>query len=249
MRVRAGRTTALRRAVAEHRHSSLLAAIVIAFAVRPVIGNTPLAAVAFSIALLLLLGISLYSIEIDELVGEREALLAQVRRQRILGWTLALAAIVERVLGAFWPVSLAAHIGTYGWLMFFAYVSAAKLRQLLQQRVVTGETISLAVAVYLLLGMTWGVLYVLMFQGRPEAFHFERAPDSTDVISGDLAALLPGFVYFSLTTLATVGYGDITPVTLPARYAAVAEGITGQFYLAVLVARLVAIQLSRRRES
>ena len=43
--------------------------------------------------------------------------------------------------------------------------------------------------------------------------------------------------YFSLTTLSTVGFGDITPVTLQARYAAVAEGITGQFYLAILVAR------------
>jgi hypothetical protein len=43
-------------------------------------------------------------------------------------------------------------------------------------------------------------------------------------------------IYFSLTTLSTIGFGDITPITLQARYAAVAEGITGQFYLAILVA-------------
>ncbi len=52
-------------------------------------------------------------------------------------------------------------------------------------------------------------------------------------------------MYFSLTTLSTVGFGDITPLTLQARYAAVAEGITGQFYLAILVARLVGMQMSR----
>jgi len=52
-------------------------------------------------------------------------------------------------------------------------------------------------------------------------------------------------LYFSLTTLSTIGFGDITPITLQARYAAVAEGITGQFYLAVLVARLVAMQMSQ----
>ncbi len=54
----------------------------------------------------------------------------------------------------------------------------------------------------------------------------------------------PIFIYFSLTTLSTIGFGDITPVTLQARYSAVAEGITGQFYLAILVARLVGMQMS-----
>jgi voltage-gated potassium channel len=54
----------------------------------------------------------------------------------------------------------------------------------------------------------------------------------------------PIFIYFSLTTLSTIGFGDITPVTLKARYSAVAEGISGQFYLAILVARLVGMQMS-----
>jgi len=52
---------------------------------------------AFSIALLLLLLFALYVVEIDELVGERQALLAQTRRHTIIGWALALPAIVERV--------------------------------------------------------------------------------------------------------------------------------------------------------
>ncbi|MGA9912337.1 MAG: potassium channel family protein, partial [Paraburkholderia sp.] len=52
-------------------------------------------------------------------------------------------------------------------------------------------------------------------------------------------------IYFSLTTLSTIGFGDITPVTLQARYVAVAEGITGQFYLAILVARLVGMQMTQ----
>jgi hypothetical protein len=55
----------------------------------------------------------------------------------------------------------------------------------------------------------------------------------------------PIFGYFSLTTLSTIGFGDITPLTLQARYEAVAEGITGQFYMAILVARLVGMQMSR----
>jgi voltage-gated potassium channel len=61
----------------------------------------------------------------------------------------------------------------------------------------------------------------------------------------------PILAYFSLTTLSTSGFGNITPMTLRARYTAVAEGITGQFYMAILVARLVGLHMSRsaRRES
>jgi hypothetical protein len=81
-------------------------------------------------------------------------------------------------------------------------------------------------------------LYIVIFVRHPEAFHF-----ATPV--SDEQGRFPIFLYFSLTTLSTVGFGDITPLTLQARYAAVAEGITGQFYLAILVARLVGMQMSR----
>jgi Ion channel len=57
--------------------------------------------------------------------------------------------------------------------------------------------------------------------------------------------VFPVLIYFSLITLTTIGYGDITPLTMKTRYAAIAEGVTGQFYLAILVARLVGMQMSR----
>ena len=123
--------------------------------------------------------------------------------------------------------------------MFFAYVTWSQFRSLLKQREVTGETISMSISVYLLLGLTWGLLYIVIFTRHPEAFSFGTSPK----VSAE--QIFPVFLYFSLTTLSTVGFGDITPVTLPARYAAVAEGISGQFYLAVLVARLVGMQMSR----
>ena len=49
-------------------------------------------------------------------------------------------------------------------------------------------------------------------------------------------------LYFSFITLSTVGYGDITPVSKVARMLAAMEAITGLLYVAVLIARLVAIQ-------
>jgi hypothetical protein len=123
-------------------------------------------------------------------------------------------------------------------LLVIAFVMLNQLRALLRQKEVTGETLSMAVAVYLLLGMTWATLYIVIFFAQPSAFNLGAFHGESEIET------LPMLLYFSLTTLATIGYGDITPLSLQARYAAVAEGITGQFYLAVLVARLVALQMS-----
>src|SRR5262249_7062228 len=88
----------LRRHFAPRRHSVLLAAIVIAFAVRPLIGDNSAARAVFSAAIVILMLVALYNINIDEMVGERNRLLAQSRRRLRLGWVLAAAAAVERVL-------------------------------------------------------------------------------------------------------------------------------------------------------
>jgi len=78
-------------------------------------------------------------------------------------------------------------------------------------------------------------------QMHPESFAgFVPVKSATE-----LRHLFPILGYFSLTTLSTIGFGDVTPLTLQARYAAIAEGICGQFYMAILVARLVGIQMSQ----
>jgi voltage-gated potassium channel len=62
----------------------------------------------------------------------------------------------------------------------------------------------------------------------------------------DAPATLDGFsaLYFSVITLCTVGYGDITPVSRVARMLAMTEAITGLFYMAVLISRLVSVYSS-----
>ena len=88
---------ALRRHFAPRRHSALLAAIVAAFVVRPLIGDTGVAPPYSVSHLVLLLLVALYTIQVDELVGEREPLLAQRKRRSIIGWALAVPAIAERL--------------------------------------------------------------------------------------------------------------------------------------------------------
>ena len=56
---------------------------------------------------------------------------------------------------------------------------------------------------------------------------------------------LPAELYFSLVTLTTLGYGDVTPLTTLARISAALEAVVGQIYVVVLVARLVGINVSQ----
>lgn len=233
-----------RRQVAPHRHSALLAALVTAFAVRPLIGDSGAGPFLFSIAELILLLVALYNINVDEMVGERDSLLTQSKRRRRLGWLLATAAAVDRVYIIVFPHDrMLVVAGSICWLLFLLFVTVSELRSVLKQREITAETICMAISVYLLLGFSWALLYGIMFQLHPDSFG--GLTTATDGHPVQILHVFPILGYFSLTTLSTIGFGDITPLTLQARYAAVAEGITGQFYMAILVARLVGLQMSR----
>lgn len=221
------------------RHSAVLAALVIAFAARPLIGDARGAEVAFSVAMVALMLVALYTLHVDD---DLAAGRGRRRRVNAVASILALVAIAERLLALLTPVEPSYALAAFTWLLFFAFVAWRQLRSVLDQRQVTGETISMSISIFLLLALVWALIYFLIHLARPDAFQFN------DATSAGLRAdgILPVFVYFSLTTISTTGFGDITPVSLPARYLAASEGIAGQFYLAILVARLVGLQMSGR---
>ena len=227
------------------RHSALLIAIIVTLAVRPLIGNGAAGLLLFSVAILVLAILGLYNITVDDLTGERGHLLAQSRRRRRIGWLLVAAAFLERVVVASRHSQLVDLTGSIVWFALMAFVTWHMLRGVLRQKSVTGETISMSISVYLLLALTWGLLYAVIFILQPGAFSIAGLPPPVPGHPTDSQPLFPILSYFSLITLSTVGYGDITPLTLQARLAAAAEGITGQFYLAILVARLVGMQMSQ----
>lgn len=94
-----------------------------------------------------------------------------------------------------------------------------------------------AVAVYLLLGLSWAVAYELVELVRPDAFASTAAPANERF----------HFVYFSFVVLTTVGFGDITPVDPIARSLASLEALVGQLYPAILLARLVSMEFLSER--
>jgi uncharacterized membrane protein len=99
---------------------------------------------------------------------------------------------------------------------------------------VSGSRLQGAVALYLLLGLLWAHAYVIFNRDHPDSF----------ATVGSTPPTVAGWTYFSFITLTTVGYGDITPKAPAVRMMAVGEALTGQLYLAVMLARLVALQVS-----
>ena len=112
-------------------------------------------------------------------------------------------------------------------------ISIVLLAQVFRAGKVTHMRIQGAIAVYLLLGSVWAHAYHLTEILHPGSF---AAPAGEMLSAAD-------WNYFSFVTLTTVGYGDITPVRPIARILAVGEALTGQLYLAVMIARLVAMEI------
>jgi hypothetical protein len=113
-----------------------------------------------------------------------------------------------------------------------AAIALVLLSQIFRPGRVTHLRIQGAIAVYLLFGVFWAHAYHIAAMLVPGSF--AGAAELTNV---------SGWAYYSFVTLTTVGYGDITPVSQVARTLSVAEALCGQLYLAVLIARLVAMEI------
>jgi uncharacterized membrane protein SirB2 len=96
------------------------------------------------------------------------------------------------------------------------------------------------VAVYFLIGLTWAFGYKLLMEERPDAIHFQT------FMGGSPSAEPSRLIYFSFSTLTSVGYGDAYPVHRIARSRATAEALIGQLYPAILIATLVGLSLQAR---
>ncbi|MCP4836579.1 MAG: hypothetical protein GY895_17630 [Phycisphaera sp.] len=107
---------------------------------------------------------------------------------------------------------------------------------------VDGDTISGSISVYLLIAAIFSVMYTILGNLESNAFHIPPDIQVPDASMGPDRLM----VYFSITTITTLGYGDITPRGELARSLANLEALMGQIYLTVLVARLVGRNLSRR---
>ena len=123
-------------------------------------------------------------------------------------------------------------------LTFTALVTSVILRQVVRSGPITVHRIEGAVAAYLLVAYGWALAYQLVELSGPSSFSFPAAAVPQTVRFR--------LLYFSVTTLTTVSYGDITPLAPVARCLAALEGVIGQLFPVLLLARLVSMELSYR---
>lgn len=120
-------------------------------------------------------------------------------------------------------------------------LGAIVLVEVLREGPITSQRIQGAIAAYLLIALMFAAAYTWIDVHVPSAFSGAAAPPSSQ------RDPLARFAYFSFVTLTTVGYGDVVPQAGVARSLAVLEALIGQLFPAILLARLVSMELYYRQ--
>ena len=122
----------------------------------------------------------------------------------------------------------------------YAIVTGYLLRYVFQPKVMTQDKLFGAAAAYLMIGVVWAYVYVIIGYFYPNSYMIVGTPGRLGYADA---------LYLSITVLTSTGFGDITPLTRQARGVCMVEQITGALFLAILIARLAGVYppLPRRR--
>jgi hypothetical protein len=127
--------------------------------------------------------------------------------------------------------------------VYYAFAIGALLAYVLRDDIATTDELFATICMYVLIAMLWACLYWVVKYFQPDAFFVnpQNNPDAR-VTWWDL-------LYFSFTTLTSVGFGEITPATSHARSLVMLEQIAGVMYVALLVGRVTSMSMRRERRA
>ncbi len=128
--------------------------------------------------------------------------------------------------------------------LFLAVTVTALVSRLFIVKSVTLDTISAGICAYLLMGVTFAYAFAVVELLNPSAFSatlLQRPVGN----GAPLIASLHSFIYYSFVCLTTTGFGDISPISEGARSLSVMESVSGQLYVAILIARLVSLEVAQ----
>jgi len=211
-----------------NRFLYLLIALVAFITLVPILEELGYGGMIFTILVSTLLLLAVYAV-------------SESRGYFILALVLAGPAFVLRWINDFREGPWLVFVAQVFTVLFLLLVAMLILSHVLKAEKVSGEKIFGALSVYLLLGVIWAFLYLVVDFLVPGSFRYGQDGALTEV----------EILYYSFVTLTTLGYGDIVPISPSARALATLEAVTGQLFLTVLVARLVGLQIthSARRRS
>lgn len=165
--------------------------------------------------------------------------LASSTRWRMIGLIFGLSLIGCHWFGIYFEFVVLRVVAVVGFLIFCILAVGLTLREVLLGDTVDVNRLMGAVCVYLLLGVIWGLVYVLEALAYPRAFE--------GLVGTGVDELTSQLLYYSFVTLTTLGYGDIAPATDLARTLAYLEAVVGQLYVAILIAGLVGVHIGSRK--
>jgi len=158
----------------------------------------------------------------------------RMRRLFLPAISIVSVALISKWMMWFYPVPALQVSADLLTIVAIVTILVILLSQVFAVGPITARRIQGAVAIYLAFGFSWARAYAAIALINPGSFQS----------SGQTPSTPSDWIYFSFVTLATVGYGDIAPVHPVARSLAIFEAVTGQLYLAVLLARLVSLRVS-----
>lgn len=132
-------------------------------------------------------------------------------------------------------------------ILFLSYISGHILMHLVRARAINADLIFAALCLYLVVGLIFGSGFVAIELLLPGSIKLSGIYAITD--PEYYRHLQTELLYFSYVTLSTLGYGDISPNLPLARSICALEALTGQVYLAVIIARIVGLQISASNKS
>lgn len=171
------------------------------------------------------------------------AIAARGGRRRL--WTsiaLNLLLFASAITYAFRSERVFIHIAFTSLLLLLVFTTLCILFYVLDAGVIGPDHIYGAVCAYLLIAMIFSSIYQFVEMYDNHAFSGIVLHDPHNRAFGQ-------FLYFSLTTISTVGYGDIVPVSPRARSFCMLEELTGTFYVAILIARLAGLYPAPERQA
>lgn len=128
-------------------------------------------------------------------------------------------------------------------VLWLIYADSIIIAHLFKRRDVTVDTILGAIVAYLLVAVAFTLVFEIIEIQKPGSFS-----GIADGAALDRSELTNSMMYLSLVCITTMGFGDIVPISEIARPLAVLEGVFGQLYLAVMIARLVGLHIAGTRD-
>ena len=152
------------------------------------------------------------------------------------GWGLVVGILAITIL--VWVLDMVHLEFIHIFLMLFFFMITLKLasEQALFAGKITSNSLIGSICIFLLLGLIWVMLYLLVAEFNPNAF--------SGIEQTSWKQNFPEFIYFSFVTLTTLGFGDVLPLSPLARFLVYMEAVVGVFYMAIVVSSLVGASLS-----